>query len=68
MVTGVIADGTLEPAKIEASVNTSLERLQLPHGQKINVLHAHAVDNSTPIRDQVAGFDAEFNKGHFDKV
>lgn len=68
MVTSIIGDGTLEPAKIEASVNTSMERLKLPHGGKINVLHAHAVDNSTPIKDQAAGFDAEFKKGHFDKV
>lgn len=68
MVTGVVGDSTLEPTKIEASLDTSFERLKLQHGQKINVLHAHAVDNTTPIKDQVAGFDAEFKKGRFDKV
>ena len=68
MVFGVVADGTLEPAKIETSVNTTFERLKLQHGQKINVLHAHTVDNTTPLKDQAFGFDREFKKGRFEKV
>lgn len=68
MIFGISGDGTLEPAKIEASVNTSIERLKLQDGEKINVLHVHAPDSTTPIKDQVAGFHAEFKKGHFEKV
>lgn len=68
MVFGVNGDGTLEPAKIETSVNTSFERLQLQDGEKLNVLHVHAVDSTTPVKDQAAGFDAQFKKGRFEKV
>ena len=68
MVFGVNGDGTLEPAKIESSVNTSFERLQLQHGEKLNVLHVHAVDRTTPVKDQAAAFDAQFKKGRFAKV
>lgn len=67
LVTGMDTSGTLEPAKIEASVNTSFQRLQLQHGHHIRVLHAHAPDTTTPIKDQAAAFDAEYRKGRFEK-
>ena len=60
--------GTLEPEKIAESASQSQKSLQFPEGQRINVLYAHAPDVATPLRDQAAGFDAQYKKGMFDKV
>ncbi|KAK8060748.1 hypothetical protein PG996_010678 [Apiospora saccharicola] len=66
--------GTLEPAKIEKSVDGSVRDLRL-NGEgggggekKIHVLYAHGPDVATPLRDQAAGFDAEHRKGMFDEL
>lgn len=68
LVMSADADGTLEPAAIEKSVNTSLESLKIKDGQKINVLHCHVVDKSTPLEDQAKAFNEQYKKGHFEKV
>lgn len=68
LVLSVEADGTLEPAAIEKSLKGSVERLQLKEGQKINVLHCHAVDNTTPIEDQARALNEQYKAGHFSEV
>ena len=60
--------GTLEPEKIAESVVGSYEALQLSGHEQINILYAHAPDDATPLRDQAAGFDAQYKKGMFKKV
>lgn len=61
------ASGTLEPAKIEQSFSTSQKRLQL-NGQKLNILHCHAPDYTTPLKTQAAALNALHQKGLFNKV
>ncbi|ROW08500.1 hypothetical protein VMCG_03253 [Cytospora schulzeri] len=60
-------NGTLEHEKIEKSVAASHERLQL-HGQKLNILHCHAPDFTTPLKDQAASLDSLHKRGLFDKL
>ncbi|GAP89754.1 putative aldo keto [Rosellinia necatrix] len=62
------ANGTLEPAKIRASLDSSRERLRLDSTQKVGVLHCHAPDFTTPIKDQAAALDALHREGLFDKL
>ena len=68
LVLSIEADGTLEPAAIDKSLKASVERLQLKEGQKINVLHAHAVDKSTPIEEQARALNEQYKAGHFSEV
>lgn len=60
--------GTLEPAKIETSIENSINDLKLEGGKRIGTYYAHAPDTATPLQDQAKGFDAQYRKGHFDKV
>jgi aflatoxin B1 aldehyde reductase len=60
--------GSLEAEKIEKSAEESRETLQFPEGQRMNVFYAHAADVTTPLKDQAAGFNAQYKKGLFDKV
>lgn len=64
---GLEADGTLTPAAIETSLNTSYDRLKL-QDRTINVLYCHTPDRRTPLEDQAAGLDAQYRKGRFKKV
>ncbi|AEO64699.1 uncharacterized protein THITE_2110991 [Thermothielavioides terrestris NRRL 8126] len=59
--------GSLEPAAIEESVKASHERLQL-HDGKINVLYAHRPDPKTPLEEQAAGLNAQYEKGLVNKI
>lgn len=68
LVTSKDANGTLEPAKIEKSVDTSNERLMYQDGTKLNIVHCHAPDFTTPIEDQAAALDVLYKKGHFQQV
>ncbi|KAI1334936.1 NADP-dependent oxidoreductase domain-containing protein [Xylariaceae sp. FL0016] len=58
-------NGTLESSKIDKSLSTSLERLKLS-GKKINVLHCHAPDFTTPLEDQAAASNTAHQRGLFD--
>lgn len=60
--------GTLEPAKIETSIENSISDLRLEGGQRIGTYYAHAPDVATPLQDQAKGFDAQYRKGRFDKL
>lgn len=60
--------GTLEPEKIATSVVASINDLKLKDGQRISTYYAHVWDPATPLKDQAAGFDAQYRKGLFDKV
>ena len=60
--------GSLEPEKIERSIIESLDALQFAEDQRIHVFYAHAPDVATPLKDQAAGFNAQYEKGLFDKV
>ncbi|KAF3067425.1 Aflatoxin B1 aldehyde reductase member 2 [Daldinia childiae] len=60
--------GTLEPEKIAKSIAESYEALQFGDGQRINIFYPHAPDVATPLKDQAAGFDAQYKKGLFDKL
>lgn len=60
--------GTLEPQKIETSIETSIHDLKLEDGLRVGTFYAHAPDVATPLKDQAAGFDAQYKKGRFDKV
>ncbi|KAI0889377.1 putative aldo/keto reductase [Annulohypoxylon maeteangense] len=60
--------GTLEPEKIAKSIAESYEALRLGDGQRVNVFYPHAPDVATPLKDQAAGFDAQYKKGLFDKL
>lgn len=62
------ANGTLEPAKIEKSLASSRERLQLNSSQKVGVLHCHAPDFTTPLKDQASALNSLHQQGLFDKV
>lgn len=60
--------GTLEPEKIAKSAEESRDTLNFGDGQRINIFYAHAPDVATPLEDQAAGFNAQFEKGIFDKL
>ncbi|KAI1778528.1 putative aldo/keto reductase [Hypoxylon cercidicola] len=60
--------GTLEPEKIAKSAAASYETLRFGDGQRIHVLYPHAPDVATPLKDQAAGFHAQYEKGMFEKV
>lgn len=60
--------GTLEPEKIDQSATESQRALQFENGQRISVFYAHGPDITTPLKDQAAGFDAQYKKGVFDKL
>lgn len=62
------ANGTLEPDKIRTSLENSRKRLQLDSSQKLNIVHCHAPDYTTPIQDQAATLDELHKQGLFDKV
>ncbi|KAJ8132097.1 hypothetical protein O1611_g1526 [Lasiodiplodia mahajangana] len=62
------ANGTLEPAKITESLLSSRERLRLDSNQKVGVLHCHAPDYTTPIKDQAATLDSLHKQGLFEKL
>ncbi|RYC60954.1 hypothetical protein CHU98_g5251 [Xylaria longipes] len=64
---GLDAGGTLTPAAIEKSLATSYERLKL-NDHKIDVLACHTADFATPLKDQAAGFDAQYKKGLFKRL
>ncbi|EFY94040.1 NADP-dependent oxidoreductase domain protein [Metarhizium robertsii ARSEF 23] len=61
-------EGTLEPEKIVKSAAESREALRLADGQHIHVFYPHAADVATPLKDQAAGFDAQYRAGMFDKL
>ncbi|KIM97230.1 hypothetical protein OIDMADRAFT_130744 [Oidiodendron maius Zn] len=67
-VTSVEASGTLKPEAIEKSISTSIERLQLKQSQKINVLHCHAVDKSTPLEEQARALNEQYKAGRFEQL
>ncbi|KAI1127658.1 Aldo/keto reductase [Nemania abortiva] len=62
------ANGTLEPEKITDSLLSSRERLRLDNSQKVGILHCHAPDYTTPIKDQAAALDSLHKQGLFDKL
>ncbi|KAI3325479.1 hypothetical protein HD806DRAFT_533147 [Xylariaceae sp. AK1471] len=62
------ANGTLEPAKIEKSLSESRERLRFDASQKVGVLHCHAPDFTTPLKDQAAVLNSLHQQRLFDKV
>lgn len=62
------ANGTLEPDKIRTSLERSRKSLQLDSSQKLNILHCHAPDYTTPILDQASTLDELHKQGLFDKV
>ncbi|KAI0008535.1 Aldo/keto reductase [Xylariaceae sp. FL0662B] len=64
---GLDADGTLEPAAIEKSLNTSYDRLKL-QDRKVNVLYCHTPDRATPLNEQAAGLDVQYKKGRFKRL
>ena len=68
LVTSMEADGTLKPEAIEKSISASIERLQLKQNQKINVLHCHAVDKSTPLEEQARALNEQYKAGRFEQV
>ncbi|KAK8104683.1 aflatoxin B1 aldehyde reductase-like protein [Apiospora kogelbergensis] len=51
------ANGTLEPDKIRTSLENSRKSLQLDSSQKLNIVHCHAPDYTTPIQDQAKTLD-----------
>ncbi len=59
--------GSLEPAAIDKSLEGSYERLQL-HNATVNVLYAHMPDPKTPLEEQAAGLNAQYEKGLCKKV
>ncbi|KHN93734.1 NADP-dependent oxidoreductase domain protein [Metarhizium album ARSEF 1941] len=60
--------GTLQPEKIAKSAAESREALRLGDGQRVNVFYPHAPDVATSLKDQAAGFDAQYKAGLFDKL
>ncbi|KAI9843590.1 MAG: hypothetical protein M1838_002539 [Thelocarpon superellum] len=52
--------GSLAPAKIEESLLNSLASLRL---DKVNVLYCHMPDYQTPLEEQAAAFQEQFEKG-----
>lgn len=60
--------GTLQPEKIAKSAADSYEALRFEDGQRINVFYAHVADPATPLKDQAAGFNVQYEKGLFNKV
>ena len=66
--TGFDPVGTLEAEKINASVSASIESLKFKPGQKFHIVHFHAHDPETPIKDQIAAIDALYKEGKFEKV
>lgn len=64
---GFDAGHTLTSAAVEISVNTSYERLNL-QGHKLHGLYCHFPDPVTPLKEQTATLDAQFRKGHLEKV
>lgn len=62
------ANGTLEPAKIRDSINASIDRLQYQAGSKLNVVHCHAPDFTTPLTEQAAALDAMHKNGLFQQL
>ncbi|KAK8103056.1 Aflatoxin B1 aldehyde reductase member 3 [Apiospora sp. TS-2023a] len=62
------ANGTLEPDKIRTSLDNSRKSLQLDGSYKVNVLHCHAPDYTTPIKDQASTLNELHKQGLFDKL
>ncbi|KAL8686745.1 MAG: hypothetical protein Q9218_006894 [Villophora microphyllina] len=53
--------GDLTFKAIEESVQASLQRLQRPKG--VNVLYVYRTDPSTPLEEQILGFNHQFSHG-----
>jgi aryl-alcohol dehydrogenase-like predicted oxidoreductase len=68
LVSSKDGNGTLEPAKIEKSLSESRKRLRFDASQKIGVLHCHAPDFTTPLKDQAAALNSLHQQGLYDKV
>lgn len=68
LVTSKDGNGTLESAKIEQSVADSVKRLAPTDPNRLHVVHIHAPDYTTPLKDQAATLDAMYKKGLFQKV
>ncbi|KAL8825237.1 MAG: hypothetical protein Q9191_004538 [Dirinaria sp. TL-2023a] len=54
--------GDLTVEAIEKSLLASLQRLKISDGM-VNVLHAHRADPSTPLEEQIKGFNQQIEKG-----
>lgn len=67
LVLSADGNGSLQPAKIQESVDKSYDALQM-QGKKLNVLYCHAPDFETPLEDQAAALDALHKKGIFNQV
>lgn len=57
--------GTLAPVAIEKSFSESLSRLQV---DKVHVLYFHRPDPQTPLVEQAAEIQRQYQKGRFAKV
>lgn len=54
------ATGKLMPAKVAAALNASLERLRTDY---VDLYYAHSDDESTPLEEAVAAYDAIYRAG-----
>ncbi|KAF9629570.1 hypothetical protein BFW01_g10773 [Lasiodiplodia theobromae] len=59
--------GNLAPAAIEQSLQGSYERLKLENA-RVNVLYCHRPDNQTPLEEQAAALQAQYEKGLFKQL
>ncbi|KAI0897283.1 putative oxidoreductase [Annulohypoxylon nitens] len=58
------SSGDLTRENIQKSVEGSLARLKRPEGGGVNVLHIHRADPTTPLEEQIRGFNEQIELGH----
>ncbi|KAL1854410.1 hypothetical protein Daus18300_011429 [Diaporthe australafricana] len=56
--------GDLTQVAVTKSVEGSLERMDRPQGEGVNVLFAHRPDPATPLEEQIQAFQDQVAQGH----